>query len=46
MMNPVPEEDHMPSLAHVRRNDDGLFAIHDLEDHLRTVDDLGVKGHW
>lgn len=24
-------------LAHVRRNDDGSFAIHDLEDHLRPV---------
>lgn len=38
MMNPVPEEDHMPSLAHVRRNDDGSFAIHELEEHLRAVD--------
>ncbi|MGB4069970.1 MAG: CRISPR-associated endonuclease Cas3'' [Nitrospira sp.] len=27
-------------LAHVRRNDDGSFAIHDLEDHLRAVGDL------
>ncbi|OQW36552.1 MAG: hypothetical protein A4E20_06605 [Nitrospira sp. SG-bin2] len=27
-------------LAHVRRNDDGSFAIHDLEDHLRTVGEL------
>lgn len=27
-------------LAHVRRNDDGSFAIHDLEEHLRTVGDL------
>lgn len=26
-------------LAHVRRNEDGLFAIHDLEDHLRAVGD-------
>lgn len=25
-------------LAHVRRNDDGSFAIHDLEEHLRAVD--------
>lgn len=24
-------------LAHVRRNDDGSFAIHELEDHLRAV---------
>lgn len=27
-------------LAHVRRNDDGSFAIHDLEDHLRAVGEL------
>lgn len=27
-------------LAHVRRNDDGSFAIHELEDHLRAVRDL------
>lgn len=27
-------------LAHVRRNEDGSFAIHDLEDHLRGVGDL------
>lgn len=27
-------------LAHVLRNDDGSFAIHDLEDHLRAVGDL------
>ncbi len=27
-------------LAHVRRNDDGSFAIHHLEDHLRAVADL------
>ncbi len=25
-------------LAHVRRNDDGSFAVHDLEEHLRAVD--------
>jgi hypothetical protein len=24
-------------LAHVRRNDDGSFAVHDLEEHLRAV---------
>jgi hypothetical protein len=24
-------------LAHVRRNDDGSFAIHDLEEHVRAV---------
>lgn len=28
------------SLAHVRRNDDGSFAIHELEEHLRAVGDL------
>jgi hypothetical protein len=27
-----------PHLAHVRRNDDGSFALHDLEEHLRAVD--------
>lgn len=27
-------------LAHVRRNEDGSFAIHDLEEHLRGVADL------
>lgn len=27
-------------LAHVRRNEDGSFAIHDLEEHLRAVSDL------
>jgi hypothetical protein len=26
-----------PALAHVRRNDDGSFAVHHLEDHLRAV---------
>ncbi|BFU90899.1 MAG: hypothetical protein NTAFB01_20860 [Nitrospira sp.] len=26
-------------LAHVRRNEDGSFAIHHLEDHLRAVGD-------
>lgn len=30
-------------LAHVRQNDDGSFAIHDLEDHLRAVGDLVWK---
>ncbi|CUS33068.1 CRISPR-associated endonuclease Cas3'' [Candidatus Nitrospira nitrificans] len=29
-----------PALAHVRRNDDGSFAIHELEEHLRAVGDL------
>jgi CRISPR-associated endonuclease/helicase Cas3 len=27
-------------LAHVRRNDDGSFADHELEEHLRAVADL------
>lgn len=27
-------------LAHVRRNDDGSFGIHELEEHLRAVGDL------
>ncbi|MDN5941202.1 MAG: hypothetical protein L0H94_04885 [Nitrospira sp.] len=27
-------------LAHVRRNEDGSFEIHGLEDHLRAVGDL------
>ena len=29
-----------PYLAHVRRNEDGSFAIHELEEHLRAVGDL------
>jgi len=29
-----------PTLAHVRRNDDGSFEIHHLEDHVRAVGDL------
>lgn len=32
------EEMGKPSLAHVRRNDDGSFEIHELEGHLRAVD--------
>lgn len=30
----------MPYLAHVRRNDDGSFVTHHLEDHLRAVGEL------
>jgi len=30
-------------LAHVRQNDDGSFAIHELEEHLRAVGDLAGK---
>lgn len=37
MMNRVLEEDRKPALAHVRRNDDGSCAIHELEEHLRAV---------
>lgn len=29
-----------PNLAHVRGNEDGSCAIHDLEEHLRAVGDL------
>ena len=29
-------------LAHVRRNDDGSFAVHHLEEHLRAVGDLAA----
>lgn len=29
-----------PYLAHVRRNDDGSFGIHGLEEHLRAVGNL------
>jgi hypothetical protein len=32
-----------PALAHVRRNDDGSFAIHDLEEYLRAVNDLSAS---
>jgi hypothetical protein len=31
-------------LAHVRRNDDGSFAIHELEEHLRMAGDLMIEG--
>jgi hypothetical protein len=37
MMNRVLDEHLKPYLAHVRRNEDGSFAIHGLEDHLRAV---------
>jgi len=37
MMNRLAEEKRKPALAHVRRNDDGSFAIHDLVEHLRAV---------
>ena len=38
MVNRVLEECRKPALAHVRRNADGSFAIHHLEDHLRAVE--------
>ena len=31
-------------LAHVRQTEDGSFVIHELEEHLRSVGDLGVEG--
>ena len=31
-------------LTHVRRNDDGSFLIHELEDHLRAV--AGLAGEF
>ena len=31
-------------LAHVRRSEDGSFAIHHLEDHFRSVGFLGEEG--
>lgn len=31
-------------LAHVRQSEDGSFVVHDLEEHLRAVGDLGVEG--
>lgn len=37
MMHHLAEEKRKPALAHVRGNDDGSFAIHDLEDHLHAV---------
>jgi hypothetical protein len=40
MMHRVLEECLKPSLAHVRRNDDGSFAIHELEEQLCVVGNL------
>jgi hypothetical protein len=40
---PVWSEASAPNyLAHVRRNDDGSFAIHHLEEHLCAVSDLAT----
>ncbi len=46
MMNLVLEEYRKPALAHVRRNDDGSFAIHELDEHLRTVGDRAEEEPW
>ena len=43
----VPDWSESPSLnylAHVRRNDDGSFENHDLENHLRGVGDPEIEG--
>lgn len=42
MTNPKALSDVAPKpyLAHVRRNEDGSFKVHDLEEHLRAVGDL------
>ncbi|MDF0666324.1 MAG: hypothetical protein P0119_09690 [Nitrospira sp.] len=40
MRTRILEEHCQSHAAHVRRNADGSFAIHHLEDHLRTVGDL------
>jgi len=39
MTNPIAPSDLAPKrfLAHVRRNEDGSFEVHDLEAHLRAV---------
>jgi len=39
-------KNHTRFLAHVRRNEDGSFAIHDLEEHLRTVGKFDNEGLW
>ena len=36
----VPPQKPHDFLAHVRRNEDGSFEIHQLEEHLRAVGDL------
>ncbi|MBM4259126.1 MAG: CRISPR-associated helicase Cas3' [Deltaproteobacteria bacterium] len=40
MVDRSPEDGCKPAIARVRRNDDGSFDIHHLEDHLRAVADL------
>lgn len=43
-VNPSPQNPQTDFLAHVRQEDDGSFVIHNLEEHLRAVGDLGVEG--
>ena len=38
--NTPPQKPQTDFLAHVRRNEDGSFEIHHLEEHLRAVADL------
>jgi|CXWL01.1.fsa_nt_gi CRISPR-associated endonuclease/helicase Cas3 len=38
--SPRSQESQSRVLAHVRRNEDGSFVIHELEEHLRAVGDL------
>lgn len=45
MMTRRSKEVSKPALAHVRRNDDGLFAIHDLEDHVRALIQAVKQNH-
>jgi hypothetical protein len=40
-MNGASDISCRPFLAYVRRNDDGSCAIHDLDEHVRAVGDLG-----
>jgi len=43
-LSAVTKDVHERSIAHVRRNEDGSFVIHDLEDHLRAV--AGLAGEF
>lgn len=38
--SPRSQESQPGFLAHVRRNEDGSFIIHELEEHLRAAGDL------
>lgn len=42
--NTPPQKPQTDFLAHVRRKEDVSFEIHQPEDHLRAVADLGVEG--